>query len=353
MERKLASIQKITEIRPIEGSDFIEAATINSWQVVVAKNVGHKVGDLVVYFEIDSYLPVEPEFEFLRKTSYKKMGEDKEGFCLRTMVLRKTISQGLILPLAEAINIIKRRNGEAYYEMLREGQDVTELLGVIKWDPPLPDELLGKAKGYFPGFLKKTDEERIQNLTSDYERWKGAEGVSFYLTEKLNGESISFYVKNSEYGICTRRVELLEPESRSTEGLFWKVSREMQIREKLLGTGRNLCLQGELIGEGISKNPYKIEGHTVRFFNAFDIDRYERLDFKEFVTLISEMGLETVPILETDSTLPENIKALLFQAEGKSVLNPSADREGIVIRSMDGKISFKAISNKFLLEEKE
>jgi len=96
--RKLATIRKISDIQPIEGADMIEVATIDGWKVVIGKDVGHEIGDLVVYCEVDSFLPVEPEFEFLRKSSFKKMG-DKEGFRIRTIKLRNTISQGLILNL--------------------------------------------------------------------------------------------------------------------------------------------------------------------------------------------------------------------------------------------------------------
>jgi ATP-dependent RNA circularization protein (DNA/RNA ligase family) len=137
------------------------------------------------------------------------------------------------------------------------------------------------------------------------------------------------------------------------ENTFWKVAREMGIKEKLLATGRNLCVQGELIGEGIQKNPYKIKGHTVRFYNAFDIDTQERLHLHEFMKLIESLGFETVPILGIEFMLPDTVEELLKQAEGKSVLNPNTEREGVVIRSMDTKISFKAISNKFLLKNEE
>ena len=94
MERKLASIQKVLDLQPIEGADVIEVATINGWKLVVKKGE-FEVGDLAVYFEIDSFLPIREEFEFLRKSSYKKMG-DKEGFRLRTIKLRGQISQGLL-----------------------------------------------------------------------------------------------------------------------------------------------------------------------------------------------------------------------------------------------------------------
>ena len=135
MERKLATIRKIKEIRPIEGADAIELAIVDGWQVVVAKNVGHKVGDSVVYCEIDSFLPIREEFEFLRKSSYKKMG-DQEGFRLKTIKLRGQVSQGLILP----IDILPIRQF-ATVGNLPLGMDVTEMLEIVKYEPPIPAQL--------------------------------------------------------------------------------------------------------------------------------------------------------------------------------------------------------------------
>lgn len=165
--RKLATIRKINDLQPIEEADRIELATVDGWQVVVAKNVGHKIGDIVVYCEIDSFIPVEPEFEFLRKTSYKKM-EDKEGFRLKTVKLRGQVSQGLIIPLDDALNIIKRRNGGLYFDPKQLGFDLTVLLGISKYEPPIPAQLAGIMKGIFPIFIRKTDEERIQNFADKY-----------------------------------------------------------------------------------------------------------------------------------------------------------------------------------------
>lgn len=179
--RKLATIRKIKEIRPIEGADAIELAVVDGWNVVVAKNVGHKVGDKVVYCEIDSFLPIREEFEFLRKTSYKKMG-NLEGFRLKTIRLRGQISQGLVLPYS----VILSQQGEDKQD-LSEGSDVTEMLGVVKYEPPIPAQLSGQVKGGFPGFLRKTDEERIQNLEEQYQRWRSNPELSFYATEKLDG----------------------------------------------------------------------------------------------------------------------------------------------------------------------
>lgn len=366
MERKLASVQRIREIRPIEGADTIELAIINSWQVVIAKNVGHKVGDLVVYCEIDSYLPINPEFEFLRKSSYKRMADDSEGFRIRTAKIRGVISQGLIIPLADAYAIYKRNTPNLDMAWF-EGLDVTEMLNIVKYEPPVPAELAGKVKGYFPSFIRKTDEERVQTLTEEYEGWKISSEHQFYITEKLDGSSATFYVKEGEFGVCSRNLELADlgefipgtvicddgVERPKQENTFWKAAREMEIKKKLLATGLNLCIQGELIGEGIQKNPYKLKGHTVRFYNAFDIDKQERLSLRDFLAIMEVMGFETVPVLSYKFSLPETIEDLLKLAEGKSVLNPNTEREGLVIRSMDTKISFKAISNKFLLKNEE
>jgi RNA ligase (TIGR02306 family) len=340
MERKLASVQVIREILPIEGADAIELAVVNGWKVVVAKNVEHKAGDHVVYCEIDSFLPIREEFEFLRKSSHKKMG-DLEGFRLRTIKLRGQISQGLILPMS----IFGDFSWTAY-----EGLDVTGRLGILKWEPPIPAELAGKVKGQFPSFLRKTDEPRVQNLTDDYTKWEENE-LDFYVTEKLDGSSATFYYKDGEFGVCSRNLELLETE----DNTFWKVARELKLEEKLAKTGKNICIQGELIGEGIQGNPYKIKGQTVRFFNAFDIDNQYQYGLPMFLALMQlELELETVPFL-TDLTmkLPGTVDEMLAYADGKSLLNPNFDREGVVVRSMDNSISFKAISNNFLLKEEK
>jgi RNA ligase (TIGR02306 family) len=337
MERKLATIRVINDIRPIEGADMIELATVGGWNIVVAKNVGHKVGDHVVYCEIDSFLPIKEEFEFLRKSSYKKMG-DQEGFRLKTIKLRGQVSQGLILPMS----VFGDFGWTAY-----EGLDVTNRLGIVKYEPPIPAELSGKVKGGFPSFLRKTDEERVQNLVKEYGEYKLTSAHQFYMTEKLDGSSATFYMNQGEFGVCSRNLELLETEGNT----FWKVARELDLENKLKDKG-NICLQGELIGEGIQGNPYKIKGQTVHFFNGFDIDKQTKLGINEFLILLDEIGLTSVPILDVAMLLPDTVTGMLELAEGKSRLNDKTEREGVVVRSLDNTISFQAISNKFLLSEK-
>lgn len=339
MTRKLASIRKISNLLQIEGADNIELAIVDGWKVVVAKNVGHKVGDLVIYCEVDSFLPIKPEYEFLRKSSFKKMG-NQEGFRLKTIKLRGQVSQGLILPLRE-VSIPNK-------DFIFEGMDVTKELDIVKYEPPIPAELAGKIKGLFPSFIPKTDEERIQNLSKEFDQWKSSKDKEFYVTEKLDGSSATFYIKDGVFGVCSRNLELLETDSNT----FWKYAREVDLEGKMSKLGRNISLQGELIGEGIQGNPYNIKGHSVRFFNGFDIDKYEYLELSSLRYITDLFGVEMVPVLNTDFDLPESIDDLITFADGKSKLNPSFDREGVVIRSKDKSVSFKVISNKFLLNEK-
>lgn len=327
--RKLASIQKIKALDPIPNADAIVRATVLGWQLVVRKEE-FKVGDLCVYVEIDSVLPDRPEFVPLRKRSNR----------IKTIRLRGQISQGICFPLS----ILPAGT------VIEEDLDVTNLLEITKYEPPIPAQLAGTMKGNFPSFIPKTDETRVQVLGSLLAKYAGE---TCFVTEKLDGSSVTYYLKDSEFGVCSRNLDLVETEENS----FWKVARELDIENKLRSLNKNIALQGELIGEGIQKNKYRLRGQHVRFFNAFDIDAYKYLDFNDFHVLIKALGLETVPILDTNFELVANIPSLVNLAEAKSVLRKETQREGIVIRPLKeqinpryGRVSFKAINPRFLLK---
>jgi RNA ligase (TIGR02306 family) len=340
MERKLASVQIIRGIEPIEDADLIELAIINNWRVVVSKKDGYKLGEKVIYCEIDSFLPIREEFEFLRKSSYKKI-LDQEGFRLKTIRLRGQISQGLILPLSLL---------EGDYN---EGDDVTDLLGITKYEQPIDAKIRGKIKGLFPSFIEKTDEERVQNLTSKYGGYKD---IPFYATEKLDGTSTTYYVKDGEFGVCSRNIELKEPEQGETPSIQWRIAQELGLKEKMIAfnkqTKQNIAIQGELIGFNIQGNPYKLKNQQFYIFTAFDINNYKKLGLDEIKAYASIFELNLVPIVKEYKTLPE-IDDLIYSADGKSKLNPTANREGLVLRTYDNKISFKVISNNYLLKNEK
>jgi RNA ligase (TIGR02306 family) len=247
--RSLASIQTIKDIQPIENADSIEVASILGWKVVVMKNQ-FKVGDKIVYFEIDSILPDLDIFSFIKS----------RGMRIRTIRLRGQISQGICFP----ISIVE--NFGLLAEDMIDGQDVTDAIGVVKYEPPIPACLSGIIKGKFPSFMPKTDETRVQVLQKLLDKYKD---LDCYVTEKIDGSSVTYYLKDGEFGVCSRNMDLIESEENS----FWKMARKLDIENKLRSYGKNIAIQGELFGEKIQDNKLKIKGHRVLFFNAFDIDR--------------------------------------------------------------------------------
>jgi RNA ligase (TIGR02306 family) len=342
--RKLASIQTIREIRTIKGADQIELVIINNWQAVVAKAEGHQVGDLVVYCEIDSFLPEVPQFEFLRKGCYKQLPDGTGGFRLRTIKLRGELSQGLVISMTKALEVAQSR-GHVFEPV--SSQDVSVELGITKWDPPIPAHLAGMAKGPFPSFIQKTDEERVQGLT---EEWNKLRRLEYYVTEKLDGSSATFYFNDGEFGACSRNLDLKDTESNT----HWQVAKSLDLPQRMQSLGRNIAIQGELIGPGVQGNPYRLNSHEVRIFNVFDINLGRKIPINEMLRIIEQLNetgpkIVTVPILVMQYMLPAEIEELLEQAEGDSTLRGGVEREGIVLRTHDCSISFKAISNRFLL----
>lgn len=230
--RKLASIQRIKALDPIPNADAIERATVLGWQLVVKKGE-FQVGDLCVYCEIDSLMPDRPAFEFLRP----------RGMRIRTVRLRGQISQGICFPL----EILPA------HVAIEEDTDVTEALAIEKYEPPMPASLAGVAKGPFPGFIPKTDETRVQVLQ---ERLDAFAGKPCYIAEKLDGTSVTFYLKDGEFGVCSRNLNLLD----TPDNTLWKLARQYQIEDKLRALGSNFALQGEAVGEGIQSNKYQLKG---------------------------------------------------------------------------------------------
>jgi RNA ligase (TIGR02306 family) len=336
MERKLASVVKIIDIQPIPNADAIVVAKVKGWNVVIKKDE-FKVGDLAVYYEIDSFLPIRPQFEFLRKSSFKRIGST-DGFRLKTIRLRNTVSQGLLTPIPDGIVDPK------------EGDDLTEALDIVKYEPPIPAQLAGKIKGTFPSFIPKTDETRIQNFESDIGFSPIGERV--YVTEKLDGTSFTCYFKDGVFGVCGRNWELSETNDNS----LWRMANMLELKEKLTKYGKNIALQGELIGAGINGNLYGLSDHKLFFFTGYDIDKGRRMFFDELEWLLFRFEVPMVPVLEKYGyVLPtENlVDNMLKYAEGKSVLNMGVDREGVVVRGLEREFSFKAISNTYLLGSKE
>ena len=346
--RKRASIKPITYIKPIDGADAIECAIVDGgWPVVIRKDE-YKVGDVAVYFEIDSWVPHELA-PFLSNGKEPREYNDVKGERLRTVKLRGQVSQGLLLPL----NCLGSIANDASV-----GEDVSHILNIQKWEPPIPAQLQGTMKGNFPHFIPKTDQERCQNLRKDI--FETHKDDTYEVTLKLDGSSTTIYIKDGEVGVCSRNIDLKETEVNS----FWKAAREQNIIEPLLELskekGEEYAIQGELIGESIQGNPEKLKGQRFYLFDIYSITEGRYFKPFERYTVLDQLRMlgadvEHVPIIDQHVFLTqqyETIDDLLNFAEGPS-LNPQTKREGIVFKSWDSDFTFKAIANSYLLKHKD
>jgi hypothetical protein len=358
----------------------VEQVNILGWNVIVQKGQ-FKEGDKAVYVEIDSIVPNDnPNFAFLEKRNYK----------IKTQKMCKTISQGIVF----SMDILPEGN----YEI---GDDVTEILKITQIEDEVPathsvsreqreKQFKAKHKKFFknpivkyfmkyswfrkivysfmpkkttkkhgyPSYIVKTDEIRLQNMPWVLESCKDTPMI---VTEKLDGTSSTFGLqrinKNKfDFAVCSRNVRQETPDKvcyyADMPNVYWEMAFKYDIENVLKDIQRKydantVVIQGETIGEGIQKNKYQIKGHDLYVFNL--IINGERVDSVKARDILKEYGMKFVPILVNDFILLDNVNDMIEYADGKSEIYDTL-REGVVIRNYDKNISFKCISNKFLLK---
>ena len=377
-ERKLAYITVIDEIKPIPNADKIELARVGGWQVVVSKADNYKVGDKVIYIEIDSRVPSDKEcFAFLKDRKYK----------VKSIKLRGQVSQGLIMPLS----ILPNKEYELY-------DDVTDILGIEKiendFKQPLESKemrLRGahpklyrkpwfkkmmhyawfrkiafkvfipkKKKSGWPTWIVKSDSERIQNMI-----WVLNDKSKFYVTEKIDGTSTSFSLYKDKgrlkFMVCSRNVVQTTPDKQNyysdfgLDNVYWEMALKYDIEKKMrqmfkeVGAQHHITIQGETYGEGIQKNKYNLKGRKLAIFNFYVDGKY--MNPRDMRALMDKYELPLVPLVSYDYVLPDTFEELMEFSTGKSQLYDTL-REGYVFKSYDGQINFKCVSNDFLLKWK-
>lgn len=374
-ERALAHVEQIVDIQPIQGADRIEVATVLGWKVVVKKNE-FKVGDKIVYIEIDSKVPADnPYFEFLKNRNYK----------VKTIKLRKQISQGLIVPLSlvkgdyavgtdvtdelgityiQDVDNKRKKNVTAMKTSVYarfpwiKTNPITKYLMTKEWGRTLIFALAGENKNprKFPSWVVKTDETRIQNAPFYLQMKK-----PIVVTEKIDGTSTTFTVMRKsfgrfEYHVCSRNVDF-----QSDEKCFYKTNvylemgEKYSVKDKLVAflkahpKVKYVTLQGETFGEGVQKRFYGLKGRDFRGFNFITSDR-GRWGTVEAANYWQKNGIPWVPIIDTDFILPDTVDELIAYATRKSQIDGQL-AEGCVFRTPDGQISFKAVSNEYLLSK--
>jgi len=340
--RELARVVRIDNITPIDGADSIEAARVGGWTVVVKKGE-FSIGDRAIYIEIDSFLRSgHKAWQFLVDKS-SRVYDGITGHVLRTVRFRGQISQGLLLQLNSVLTDS---------DNFKDGENVTDVLGVLKYEPPIPAELAGEVLGLYPSRVPKTDQERIQNLEHELEDWI-AKSLSWEVTEKLEGSSSTWAWLDKELHVCSRNMDLRE----TTGNTHWRLARGCNIEELLrsYAGSRNLALQGELVGNGVQGNIYRMQGHRFYLYDVYDVDRGLYMCSSERQEVARVLNLSHVPVLNQAFTFEHKesavdvTKRLLCMADGESTLRKGQLREGLVFKALEYPCSFKVISNKYLM----
>ena len=392
-ERELVYVVTIDGIEPIPGYDRVEHAIVGGWRVIVQKDQFH-VGDPAIYFEIDSRVPSTMEcFAFLEKRNYK----------VKTLKMCKTISQGLLMHASDfgwtcGTNAIY--DGEVWHYTEGESRFLTKKLGVTyaddednqrkapsadkykkmmqrhpklfkqPWVRALMRSKLGRKIMFFffgkrkdkkngwPAWVKKTDEERIQNMPfilSDAGLWVA--------TEKIDGSSATFTMKRGAFGrkyfyVCSRNVcfDSVDKPCYYDTNVYWEMAKKYDIYNvlsRMLDDNPQeewITIQGEVYGDGIQKRVYSLKEHRLAAFNLIFSTR-GRVGTMEMLNILTAYGVPCVPVVNESMQINQfqSVDEILAYAEGNSALDGQS-REGIVFRSIDGVQSFKAVSNSFLLK---
>ncbi len=343
--RKLASIQRIWKMDPIEGADRIELANVLGWQCVVNKGQFQPM-DLAVYFEIDSFLPIREEFEFMRASSYRKTDIMGEGFRLRTMKFRGQISQGLLLP----INQFPELSSD-----IELGADVTEILGIHKWEIEEKVTTGGTVIGTLPIDVPHTDETRVQaepDLIRDFA------GLEYYITTKMDGSSHSVSIDEDGFHVTGHNYEYKDDGKSAFYDLVKREDIESKLRKYYEENGLHLLtIQGELCAPGIQQNRLKLIRPEWYVFTIRINGK--RVGLRKMREICDSLGLMMVPVEEIGMDLPSKyptVEALLERADGE--YPKGGKKEGIVIRPTEpvfnerisAALSMKVVSNKYLLK---
>jgi RNA ligase (TIGR02306 family) len=346
-DRCMARIVNIDKIDNVEGADSIELAFVLGWQCVVKKNE-FKVGEKAIYVSLDSVAsPDDINLGFL------------EGKYVKTRKIMKTLSQGVLLKL----DCITKKDPSIDLTLLKIGYDVSSVLDVFKYVNPEEKEIYesdGKSTGNkdtkskFPDYVPKTDEERLQNKVHIL---RNLIGKNIVITRKEDGSSGTYIFNNGNFIIASRNFIVydssLENKSESSSSsLYQEISKKFNIVESMKRFGKNIALQGEIVGPKVNGNKLKLAEYDYRIFNIYDIDNKKYIDWNEVKMIARELRLNTVPELFLGPMTEEfTFDYLMHMAESLEYIK-GQKAEGIVVKTLDNKTSFKVISNKYLMSLK-
>ena len=400
-ERELAYVVRVDDIKPIDGRDRVECAVVGGWTIMVRKGQFHP-GSLGIYFEIDSQVPEKEPFMFLAQKKFKiktqKYKTPNGQFWSQGLLMAPEDFNWYMNDIRTAIIEMDATNDEGYHAVDNESRFLTKRLGVTyavaednarksgsmdkykkmaqrrpklfakkpirwlmrrNWGKKLLFVLFGKKKDKkngWPAWVKKTDEERVQNMP-----WILQNKEPWIATEKIDGTSTTFTMKRGKFGkfdfyVCSRNVVFDKPDKVCfyDSNVYLEMAEKYDIENALKDILKNnpklewVTIQGETYGPGIQKRDYSTTEHKFAAFNFITSTegRWNSLEAKE---LLAFYDIPWVPIIDKEFILPDTVEELLDIATDISVIDGGM-REGLVFRSLDGAQSFKAVSNEFLMK---
>ena len=400
-ERELAYVVRVDDIKPIEGRDRVECAVVGGWTIMVRKGQFHP-GSLGIYFEVDSQVPEKEPFMFLAQKKFKiktqKYKTPNGQFWSQGLLMAPEDFNWYMNDIRTAIIEMDATNDEGYHAVDNESRFLTKRLGVTyavaednarksgsmdkykkmaqrrpklfakkpirwlmrrNWGKKLLFVLFGKKKDKkngWPAWVKKTDEERVQNMP-----WILQNKEPWIATEKIDGTSTTFTMKRGKFGkfdfyVCSRNVVFDKPDKTCfyDSNVYLEMAEKYNIENALKDILKSnpelewVTIQGETYGPGIQKRDYSATEHEFAAFNFITSTegRWNSLKAKE---LLSFYDIPWVPIIDKEFILPNTVEELLDIATDMSVIDGGM-REGLVFRSLDGTQSFKAVSNEFLMK---
>jgi len=302
---KIATIEKIISIDEHPNATALELVTVLGWQVVCKKEE-FKPEDLVVYINIDSIVDPHPSFDFLASKNYR----------IKPIRLRGQISQGICFP----IKILEQFPN--FNTTIEEGTDVSNIIKARHYEKPVPLQLAGNAKGNFPNFLIKTDEDNLRNYPASIIEVADKE---VYITQKIDGSSGTFFVKDGVFGSCSRNLELQDGNN-----AFWNIVRKYKIDEKLSSFGKDICIQGEVYGQGIQDNPTGIKDVELAVFNLYFISENRFSNYDELLVFCNTNAIPIAPLVYR-GVQKHSIQDLIDMAKTQKYQN-GKPAEGLVLR---------------------
>lgn len=329
--KKIATIEQIREITPHPNADKLVLAKVLGYTAIIPKDM-YAAGDVIIFVQPDSVLPEDREWA----VEYRKYAPKR----IKAIKLRGIFSEGLILPFSVVVPNLKE---DSDFDLMSNiGVDVSELLGIKHYEPPLPQDL--SAKGLLPYGISKTDEERWENFEDNLPY-----GEVVDLTLKVDGQSCSFFyhLGEKQFGVLGRNFEY----KLSGDNNYTKNAVNYGIEEKLRAyceaNNVSLCIRGESHGSGIQKGALNSHAKLPLswiMFSVYLIDerRYARKGERFYFTNVAaELDLPSVPLVEADVILSKEIVA--NYSTGVEAIG-GVPFEGVVVNHANG--SFKII-NKF------